>query len=435
MSIKRISIYLIGLVGTFLLLTACGTAEMDSGKPNDLTVELTTERHDLVFDIEISDQDTIEDIEAAYKAKVVVWQAEAGFAVLAGSESEHLAQQNILAESNLDSMSSPALEGEVHANGAFGAGAFGVGAFGAGAFGAGVFGTGTFGTGTFAHGVNESYILNNKEEWNQIDLFEAHQMATNLAEGIKIAVIDTGLDLDHSHLRNNLAPASEWIDLVDADRIPEDETGGSMSGHGTAVAGIILQVAPKATILPIRVLSSNGLGDTSDVVAAIAHAVASGVDIINLSIGVDENSTVMKKMIRYAREADVYVFAATGNRNFARSNYPAAHSEWSGVKGWLFGVGSVSLNNSKSQFSNYGTGLSFHAPGEAIHTIYPGELWVNATGTSFATPIAAGEIALFLGEKGNRNLNIATTINASLSNLVDNSHGFLSAKKLLANLF
>ena len=440
MGIKRFRKQLLGLLGTIIVLTGCGTTKVQ--QPVNTSITPTTERHDLVFEVEISNQDKIEDIEAMYKASVVVWQVEAGFAILTGSESEHLSQQNVLAESNIDAVSSPDLAGSVQGSGVFGGGAFAGGAFGGGAFGGGAFGGGVFGGGAFAggtstggtfkNGVNSGYLMNNQDEWNKIELFAGHRAAPNLASGIKIAVLDTGLDLDHSLVRANIAPSTEWMDFIDADRIPEDELGGSFTGHGTAVVGVLLQVAPNAIIQPLRVLKPDGTGDLSDVISAIDFAVRSGADIINLSLGVDENSTVFKKMLLFAKSRGVYVFAATGNESRSYANYPARYSKWTKYSGSIFGVGSVSLNNSRSRFSNYGPGLSFYTPGEAIHSIFPGELWVNATGTSFATPIAVGQVALLLGE--NPNANVGSRIRSSTKPVSGSLEGTLNARALLGGI-
>lgn len=435
MDIKYFRKRILCLLATIIVLTGCGTTDVN--QPSNPTVEPSAERHDLIFEVEISNKDTLEAIEEKYKAKVVVWQTNAGFAIMAGSESEHLAQQNVLAETNIDAVSSPRLAGGAQGSGVFGSGAFAGGAFAGGAFAGGVFGGGAFAGGTstngnFNNGVNSSYLMNNQDEWNQIELFAAHQSALNLGQGIEIAVIDTGLDLDHSLLAGSIAPSDKWMDFIDGDTIPEDELGGSFSGHGTAVAGIILQVAPKSIIQPLRVLEPDGTGDLSDVISAIAYAVQSGVDIINLSLGVDENSSVLQTMLSYARSQGIYVLAATGNESRQPTNYPARYSASSGFQGYLYGVGSVSVANTQSSFSNYGTGLSFFAPGEAIHSIYPGELWVNATGTSFATPIAVGQIALLLGES--KNANVALLTASSTTQVANSNVGILNARALVGGV-
>ena len=431
MGIKRFRKQMLGLLGTIIVLTGCGTTDLNGS--SNTTIEPSAERHDLVFEIQISDKDNIEEIEEQYKAKAVVWQVDAGFAILEGSESEHLAQQNVLAEPNIDAISSPALEENIHGSGGntWGSGndTWGSGndTWGSGndTWGSGNNTWGSSGS-PFSAGVNAQYLLGNEDIWNQIELFSAHQAAVKLGQGIKIAVIDSGVDLDHTGIVSNLAPSQEWKDFVDADNVPEDEAGGVLYGHGTAVTGIILQVAPQATILPIRVLQANGSGDLSDVISAINHAVSNGADVINLSLGTYTNSQVMQTMLSYAKSQGVYVVAAVGNQGQEDVNYPAKYSYMNDYRGSVFGVGSVDINGQLSQFSNYGMGLSFSTPGEAVQTIFPEELIINATGTSFSTPIAVGEIALLLAD--NPSIDLNTKLNSSL---IDN---VLNARELLGGI-
>lgn len=424
MGIKQFAKSLIYLLGIILVLTGCGTTTLT--QPSNSAVEPTSERHDLVFEVEISNQDKIEDIEAAYKAQVVVWQEEAGFAILAGSEGEHLAQQNVLAESNRNVISSPTLHDIVNASGV--GGVFGSSsAYGSGS---GVFGAGNSafgGSSSFGSGVNSQHLTHNKGIWNQIELFSGHQATeNNLGRGVRIAVIDTGVDLDHSLIKGSLSISKRWADFVDGDRIPEDDAGGVLYGHGTAVTGIILQVAPQAEIIPIRVLRPDGTGDLSNVASAIDHAIRMDANIINLSLGSHSDSSIMKTMLAYAKAMGVYVVAATGNQGQNSVNYPARYSSLSRFQGNVFGVGSVDINGQRSKFSNYGSGLDFYAPGEDVQTTFPEELWINASGTSFATPVVAGEIALLLAE------NLDADVANKLSNsIVGNSFGILNARVLL----
>ncbi|MEZ4608267.1 MAG: S8 family serine peptidase [Deinococcales bacterium] len=102
--------------------------------------------------------------------------------------------------------------------------------------------------------------------WEQIKPKDTHNIIHHFGEGVKVAIIDTGLDLNHEGLQGFLAPSSEWKDFIDGDNLPSrgctQSDGDSSYGHGTAIAGIIMQVAPKATIFAhIRVLDADGLGD------------------------------------------------------------------------------------------------------------------------------------------------------------------------------
>ncbi len=241
----------------------------------------------------------------------------------------------------------------------------------------------------------------NTVPFSQIRLPEAQAISRNFGEGIKVAVIDTGIDLDHPAFAGRLAPANEWKDFVDGDATPQEvgTTNDHGYGHGTGVAGIILQVAPKATILPLRVLDQNGAGDLDNVVAAIDWAIESGAQVINLSLGSSENQESLTTELRYAASKKVYVVASAGNDGTLNGvTYPAATTYWEGEQGFVFGIGSVDSNDILSNFSNSGDGLWGIAPGESIFSAFPENRFASFTGTSFAAPIFSGALALGLKE-------------------------------------
>jgi subtilisin family serine protease len=148
----------------------------------------------------------------------------------------------------------------------------------------------------------------------QVWLPQAHAIARKFGEGVKVAVVDTGIDTAHPGFAGRLAPSSEWRDFIENDNNPMEPTGGSAYGHGTAVAGLILQVAPKATILPIRVLNSNGQGNLDHVILAINHAVNVGARVINLSLGAFEWYQPLVDAINFAGSRGVWVVASAGNQ-------------------------------------------------------------------------------------------------------------------------
>ncbi|MDX2007577.1 MAG: S8 family serine peptidase [Meiothermus sp.] len=234
----------------------------------------------------------------------------------------------------------------------------------------------------------------NRPAFLQIKLPQAHALARDYGSGIKVAVIDTGLDLAHPMFTGRLAPSSQWKDYVDGDSNPQDVPGDKGYGHGTAVAGLILQVAPRATILPIRVLGSDGSGNVDNVVAAIDWARQQGAQIINLSLGTDVNVSALRTQISYVNGLGVYVVAAAGNRG-GSLDFPAANATNSDR---LISVGSVDGNGNRSSFSNSGTALEFMAPGENIVTAYPESRVATVRGTSFAAPLVSGILALAMSE-------------------------------------
>ncbi len=247
---------------------------------------------------------------------------------------------------------------------------------------------------------------------DQINLPEGQVLAPNLGQGVKVAVLDTGVDVYHPALQGKLAPASEWKDFIDGDALPFDEydaTPGASNaghGHGTGVAGVILQVAPEATILPIRVLKSDGTGDITDVARAVDWAVQQGADVINMSLGAYVDSLTIYLTMHYGAQYDVYFTASSGNSGDNQITYPAvmAPDQVPGDLGILgrnlISVGSVDNYSVKSTFSTYGSEIELVAPGEEVYTLMPNSSIAHATGTSFAAPMAAGTLALALGELG-----------------------------------
>ena len=239
----------------------------------------------------------------------------------------------------------------------------------------------------------------NTEAWLQIGLDKAYQLAPNLGYGVKIAVIDTGIDLSHPALIEALAPQEEWLDIVDGDNYPQEEgvLGEGGYGHGTVVAGIIRQIAPAATILPIRVLDKDGMGYLSDVVEAISWAREQGADVINMSLGSTSYSFAVDITMSDAAKALTMV-SSSGNSGDNQVVFPAYKAP-SWISGYnRLSVTSVDSNDIKSSFASYGSSVELAAPGEYIWGPAPELAMASWSGTSMAAPIAAGALALALGE-------------------------------------
>ena len=249
-------------------------------------------------------------------------------------------------------------------------------------------------------GGSYSLMPQNSQVWNKINLQAAQRLAPNLGAGVTVAVIDTGIDLNHSAFQGSLSAPSTWQDFYANDAVPQDEgtLGMGAYGHGTNVAGIILQVAPRAKIMPLRVLGPSGSGDVATVARAIDWAVSKGANIINLSLGSSDNSKVVQDAVNRATSRDVLVLSSAGNANASKITYPAANAsnKDNGVN--ILSVGSVDLADQKSSFSNYSDKLKVMAPGENVYAPAPGELVAAWSGTSQATPMAAGGLALALGQ-------------------------------------
>ena len=253
-----------------------------------------------------------------------------------------------------------------------------------------------------------SSVGDNLHAFDRINLAQGQLRAPKLGEGVVVAVIDTGIITDHPAFQGNLAPYDSWYDFIDEDSYPGERRGANNSayGHGTAVAGLILQVAPAARIMPLRVLDADGTGDTADIVRAIEHAVLRGADVINISVGASQPDPAVHSMLKFAASRGVFVTASVGNEGSSKLTYPAywgADADSSKVGNFLLSVASQDLTGKPSTFSNYGERSEIWAPGENLFSTYgnssSGERRsAKVSGTSFANPLVAGTMALALAE-------------------------------------
>jgi hypothetical protein len=204
---------------------------------------------------------------------------------------------------------------------------------------------------------------------------------TDWGKGVKVAVLDSGVDLTHSALKG--------ADVVEISMVE----GSSAPGHGTAVASIIAGkseslkgVAPAASILSIRVLDEEGQGDSFTVAEGIVEAVDRGADIVNLSLGGESSSGLLEQAVRYAQSKGVTIVAAVGNEGKAGVAFPARYEG-------VIGVTSVDAKGTASSFSNYGEGVDLGAPGVGVYSAWADEGIVSFSGTSTASAFVSGALA------------------------------------------
>jgi thermitase len=235
--------------------------------------------------------------------------------------------------------------------------------------------------------------------WQQIRLPAALSLFPKAAANMVVAVLDTGIDMNHPAFAGRLVKPYDFVDL---DTVPQ-ETQGIGYGHGTNVAGIVAQVAGKAKIMPVRVLNAQGIGSTAQLILGINWAVANGAHVINLSLGAKESSA-LELAIRHATSKGVFVVSAAGNTGGETVQYPAFKSGSDGQNGiWgemAIGVSSVDTSGKLSKVSSYDEDkVGVLAPGELVYAPAP-DLRVAAwSGTSMATPVVAAALALGLGER------------------------------------
>ena len=228
---------------------------------------------------------------------------------------------------------------------------------------------------------------------------------------IKIAVLDTGVNLEHQELRGKFTESADFVDLEGLDSsdfigditgyddIPEDEVG-----HGTHVAGIIASrglhmdegVAPDCRIMPVRVLATMksgarrvGAGIVDNINVGIKWAVDHGADIINMSLGIKHSGGGLphEDVIRYALSKNVTVVAASGNDGSAERYYPGA------LPG-VIAVGAVDNAGQVTSFTSYGANITVVAPGLNIYSSFANNSYAFASGTSQAAPFVTGALGL-----------------------------------------
>lgn len=258
-------------------------------------------------------------------------------------------------------------------------------------------------------GLSLSLDTNLKKPAEQIFLEEA-QLFSKGHPSIKIAVLDTGVDVSHPEIKHCMLNGMDFVDILNGadqfigDFLGEDAEPLDEVGHGTHVTGILcarggkmpLGVVPECKIIPVRVLGAMnnhgrvvGAGLIDNISSGIKWAVDAGADIINMSLGVKHSGGGLphKEVIEYAISKGVTVVAASGNDGTNDKYYPGALHD-------VIAVGAVDYNNTITGFSTYGSHISLVAPGFQVYSAGLNHGYSFASGTSQASPFVAGSIAL-----------------------------------------
>ena len=244
---------------------------------------------------------------------------------------------------------------------------------------------------------------------------------TYKGKGIGVAIIDTGIDLTHPDLKNSIVAHTNCVGF--------SASGDDDHGHGSHVAGTIaaaengtgvVGVAPKASLIAVKVLNAWGSGSWSSVICGIdwvtAHAAEYNIKVANMSLGGwgssdnncgNTNGDAMHKAIcKSAKKGVTYVVAAGNSYGWASSSVPAAYddtlitvSALADSDGKPFGMGTSTSrgpDDTFAPFSNYGPEVDIGAPGVDIFSSYLDGQYTTMSGTSMASPHVAGAAALYL---------------------------------------
>lgn len=222
-------------------------------------------------------------------------------------------------------------------------------------------------------------------EWNE-----------TMGEGIKIGVIDTGVDVNHPDLKDRIA---EYINFSG------DGTLEDLSGHGTHVCGIlaasyngigIIGVAPKAELYVAKAFKKDGSGDSKAIADSIEWLISKKVHVINMSFASDKESMLIYEKVKKAYDEGIILVAAAGNDGAGNSiGYPAKWKE-------VIAVTAVDFQEKLVDFSSYGKEAKLAAAGKEIYSTYPGGGYKKLSGTSMAAPLISGAAALMQGKAKKR---------------------------------
>lgn len=211
--------------------------------------------------------------------------------------------------------------------------------------------------------------------------------------GVKVCVVDTGIDKDHPDLQANLAGGRNFVAkglTLDPTKWDDD------NGHGTHVAGTVaalnntigvVGVAPQASLLAAKVLNRQGSGYFSDIMAGINWCVQSGAKVVSMSLGSSSDVQAFHDTVDAAYANGVLVVAAAGNDYGGPVSYPAAYDS-------VVAVSATNSNDEVASFSSVGPEVELAAPGASVLSTYKDGGYATLSGTSMATPHVSGVAAL-----------------------------------------
>jgi thermitase len=256
-------------------------------------------------------------------------------------------------------------------------------------------------------------ISNLREQWamKKVNAEKAWQhLGSKGSRNVIVAVIDTGVDYNHESLKPNMIPG---YDFRDNDADPYDKTSSRNPGHGTHCAGVIgatglisngiVGLSPEVSMMPIRFLGEDGSGDLNGGIKSIDFAIQNGAKIISASWGATVGRAQAAPLIEAVKRADdagvIFIAAAAndGRNNDSTDVFPANANFPN-----MITVAASGPNDEKPNWSNFGKRMvHVAAPGLNIMSTLPQNKYANLSGTSMATPLVSGLVALLASKQPN----------------------------------
>jgi subtilisin family serine protease len=215
--------------------------------------------------------------------------------------------------------------------------------------------------------------------------------AKSRGAGVKVVVIDTGLDMTHPDLAGNIKGG--WNAITKTNDFNDDH------GHGTHCGGNIaaldnsigiVGVAPKADLYGVKVLDANGSGTFDDVIAGMQWAVDNHMEVASMSLGADQGNQALADMVKAMKKGGVTLVAAAGNSGGA-VGFPGGYPE-------AIAVAAGDNNDQLADFSSRGPEVAVIAPGVDIYSLSKNGGYETMSGTSMATPHVAGLAVLYVSK-------------------------------------
>ena len=213
-----------------------------------------------------------------------------------------------------------------------------------------------------------------------------------MGEGIRVGIVDTGVCLKHPDLKNRIADAACFI----------QEPAGSVddkNGHGTHVAGIVgaerngkgvVGVAPESELYIAKAFGKDGRTNYNAIEKSLLWMIDKKVDVVNMSFSSPETSGRYRQLMKYVHSKGITMICAAGNEGIKGRNtigYPANFEE-------TIAVSAIDINKNIAEFSSQGSAAEISAAGINIYSTYLDNGYATLSGTSMATPIISGAVAI-----------------------------------------